>query len=383
MPGMNPQVLQDSLNAVAARGPELVEYFYARLFLLAAAHQQGEVLGMFPLLMDAQRDKLLNALVSITAQAAAGDMDSLTAYLEEAGRNHRMISDLRPEHYELVGAALVSTLAQFAGEAWTAEADESWKEAYALISGVMIKAMEDDGTPRSWEASVTGNRMLTQDVLAMTVQLDQPMDWVPGQSVKAEIIQPAAAAPAVRRFLTPVNRPGTTWMDFHVKVIPWGMFSPALARCAPGSQLRLSSPGGSLRLDEMTGRPMLMLAGSTGLSPMMAMLMAIGDKKDPPQVSLYFGARNPRGLYAARELDKMAAANPWLTVTYAVDAPPSRTPGYRGKHGTVVDVALHGEWRDHDVYVCGPPEMVQAAVRRLEALSFPASQVHTETYGSI
>lgn len=385
MPGMNPQVLKDSLGAVSARGPELVEYFYARLFLLAAARQQPEVLGMFPLLMDAQRDHLLNALISITVKAADGDMDDLTAYLEEVGRNHRMITGIRPEHYDLVGDVLLITLAQFAGDGWTGEVADTWKEAYTLVSGVMIKAMEDDGLPRSWEASVTGHRMLSRDVLGLTVQLDQPMEWAAGQSVKAEIVQPPHAAPAVRRYLTPVNNPANgTWMDFQVKIIPWGMFSPALARWAvPGAQLRLSSPGGSLRLSEESVRPVLMLAGSTGLAPMMSMISALAVRPDPPEVSLFFGARDPGGLYAACELDKLAAANPWLSVTYTVDAPPIRCPGYCGKHGTVVDAALHGDWRDHEIYVCGPPSMVEAAVRRLEALSYPAGQVHTEAYGSI
>lgn len=384
MPGMNPQLLKASLEAVSARGPELVEHFYARLFLLAADRQQPEVLSMFPLLMDAQRDHLLSALVQVVAKAAGGDMDDLTAYLTEVGSNHRMISDLRPDHYDLVGGALLGTLAEFAGEAWTAEIADTWREAYTLVAGAMIKAMEDDGTPRYWEALVTANRMLSSDVLGLSVQLDQPMDWAPGQSVKAEITDPPTAAPAVRRFLTPVNKPGDPWMDFQVKIIPWGMFSPALARWAvPGAQLRLSSPGGSLRLAGSSRRPVLMLAGSTGLAPMMSMIRAIADKETPPDVSLYFGARDPRGLYAAQELDKLASEHPWLSVTYTVDAPPSRTPGYRGKHGTVVEAALHGDWHDHEIYVCGPPEMVSAALRRLTALRYPADQVHTEAYGSI
>ncbi len=385
MPGMNPRILKDSLDAVGARGPELVEFFYARLFLLAAVREQPEVLGMFPLLMDAQRDHLLNALVRITGTAAEGDMEGLTAYLEEIGRSHRMITGIRPDHYDLVGDALLATLAEFSGDGWTSETAEAWKEAYALVSGTMIKAMADDGSPRSWEATVTGARMLSPDVLGMSVQLDQPMEWVAGQSVKAEIVHPPAAAPSVRRYLTPVNKPGNgTWMNFHVKIIRWGMFTPALARSAmPGTQLRLSSPGGSLRLPEPSRRPVLMLAGSTGLAPMMSMVSAMADWPEPPEVSLFFGARDPSGLYAVPELEKMASAWPWLTVTYTVDAPPIRTPGYRGKHGTVVDAALHADWHDHEIYACGPPAMIQAVTRRLNAISFPPGQVHTEEYGSI
>jgi NAD(P)H-flavin reductase/hemoglobin-like flavoprotein len=382
MPGMNPQVLQSSLDAVAGRGPELTEFFYGRLFLLSAAAERPEVLGMFPLLMDNQRDRLLSALVSIVSQAASGDMDGLTAYLGGIGRDHRMISGLTQDHYALVGEALIATLAEFAGDAWTAEASETWQEAYGLVSSVMIKAMEDDSTPRSWEAVVTSSRMLSPEVASISVQLDQPMQWEPGQSVKAEITRPANAAPAVRRYLTPVNAPDGkgTWMEFHVRVVPWGLFSPALAREAtPGAQLRLSSPGGTLRLDASSSRPALMIAGSTGLAPMLAMVSAIARRPSQPDVALYFGAREPSGLYAARLLDDLAHAHPWLTVTCTAASPGA---GWGGRTGSVVDVALERPWDGRDAYACGPPPMMRAAQARLGEAGFPAGRVHTESYGT-
>lgn len=394
MPGINPKVLKDSLAAVADSGPEVVEYFYGRLFAVAAARQQPEVIRMFPLLMDYQRDRLLNALVSIVSMAAEGNMSALTSYLEDAGHDHRMISGLKPAHFGPVGEALLATLAQFAGPAWTPETAETWGAAYDLIAEVMIKAMEDDGSPRWWDATVSSSRMLSPGVLGITVQLDQPAQWLPGQSVKAEITRPENAAPAVRRYLTPVNDPapeGSTWMEFHIAVVPWGLFSGPLARRAsgPGAALRLSAPVGTLCLREGSRRNILMLAGSTGLSPMLSMISRISRWQDPPGVSLYFGARNPEELYLSRELEGMASSFSWLDVTYAVDAPPEETPGYQGRHGNVVDAALssgqagrNSGWADHEVYACGPQPMVRAAARRLQESGLPAEQLHTETYGT-
>jgi NAD(P)H-flavin reductase/hemoglobin-like flavoprotein len=376
-------LLKDTLDTVAGRADELVEFFYARLFLLASVEQQPEVIAMFPLMMDGQRDRLLRSLVRIVSTAASGDLDSLTGYLAATGRDHRMISSLRAEHYALVGQALLATLAYFAGDAWTAEVAETWTEAYGLVSGTMIKAMEDDSSPRWWNASVTAIRPLSADVMSVSVQLDQPMSWRPGQSVKAEITDPDDAAPAVRRFLTPANAPGNgTWMEFHVKIIPWGLFSPAFTQhVQAGSQLKLSSPGGTLALDEHSPRPLLMLAGSTGLAPMLSMIRRLSERPVPPRVSLYFGARDPGGLYAFQELERMAAGSPWLEVTYVVEAPPAATSAYHGKHGTVVDAALHQDWHDHDIYACGPPPMVRAALTRLASIGLAQNQIHTEAFG--
>lgn len=386
MPGINPALLKASLDAVSDRGAELTKFFYGRLFLLASSRQQPEVARMFPLVMTAQRDRLLAALVHIVGQAAEGDMDGLTSYLEALGRDHRMIGDLRPEHYETVGEALLATLAEYAGAAWTPEVQDTWTEAYGLVSRAMIKAMEDDGTPRWWEATVTACRMATPDVVMLSVQLDQPMQWLPGQSVRAEIIRPEDAAPSVRRYLTPANSPGSgILMEFHVKVLPWGIFSPALARAAqPGAMLRLSSPVGTLTLGRERSRPVTMIAGSTGITPMLSMLSALAWEPKPPRTAVYFGAREPDGLYAAPALDKLAADNDWLTVTYAVEA--SRTPGFPGEHGTVVEVATRREsyLRDivgHDVYACGPRPMLQELSRRLGEAGLPEGQLHTESFG--
>jgi len=383
MSGMDPKLLQASLDAVAGRERELAEFFYARLFLLAVNRDQPEVQAMFPLVMTAQRDRLLGALVQVVQLAASGDTAALTALLEDTGRSHRMIAALRPEHFPLVGEALLATLAEYAGKAWTAEVAATWNEAYALVSSVMVKAMEDDGSPRWWDATVISSRMLSRDVLGLLVHLGQPMAWEPGQSVKAEIDGPPA--PSVRRWLTPVNAPPGAGdrLEFHVRVIPWGVFGPALARAArQGAALRLSAPGGTLRLDGESSRPVLMIAGSTGLSPMLAMLEALARRPDPPATSLYFGARDPEGLYAAPELDGMTASRPWLSVTYAVEAPAGSTPGYQGAHGTVTSAAMRDgrDWSGHDVYACGPPTMVRAALDRLARAGVPPGQVHAEEF---
>jgi NAD(P)H-flavin reductase len=363
-------VLKDSFAAVAGRGPELAEFFYGVLFLRGGQ----EVRDMFPPTMSAQRDRLLHALVQIVT--SADDMDRVAALCTGLGADHRKFA-VQPGHYPLVGEALLATLAHFAGDAWTPEVASTWADAYALIAQVMQDgANAGEGQPPWWDAVITQIEHRPPDVAILRVRLAEPMDYAAGQSVAVS----CDLMPRVWRFYSPATAPdGSGELVFHIKVIDGGLLSPALAhRAAPGERLRLGPPAGSLALEE-SARDVLMVAGSTGLAPLAAMIGELARHPAPPGTALFFGAKTAEGLYDLPALGKMAAGHPWLSVTAAAEGEPDGTGAERG---SVVDVmARAGNWADHEVYVCGPSGMVRAAQERLASLGLPASQVHTEDFG--
>jgi len=371
---LDTKLLRDSFAVVAPYGLEVTEYFYAHLFATGG----DPVVSMFPPLMGPQRDRLLKALVRIVTDV--DDLDKLGAYLAGLGRDHRKFS-VQPEHFDLVGASLLATLQHFAGDAWTPEVAGTWAGAYALVAQVMRQALTaDDGTPPWWDATVTAKEMPSYDIAIITTRLAQPMEWAPGQSVAAQF----EGRPRIWRYLTPANPPRVTrTAEFHLRVIPGGLLSVPLAlHAGPGSRLKLGPPVGSLKLDEDSDRDILMVAGSTGLAPMMAMLERLAQRDSPPDVRLYFGAREPGGLYAADRLAKLAAEHDWLTVTLACSAPEEQSPEFEGERGNIVDVVTRGEaWQDRDAYICGSSAMTEAAAGRLMALGMPGPSIHIEDFG--
>lgn len=372
---MDTKLLKDSFALVAPRGAELVRFFYAEVFYRGGP----DVIDMFPPGMSAQRDRLLGALVKIVSEV--DDLDALSAFLAGLGRDHRKFA-VAPEHYDVVGAALLATLQHFAGEAWTPELRETWAGAYALIAEVMKAGAEaDQDSPPWWDAVVISKEMRGPDIAVIQTRLSRPMTWAPGQSVA---VQFPGRVPRTWRFYSPANVASEDdTVTFHVKVIDGGMLSTALAlHAGPEAVLRLGPPVGSLKLDAASERDVLLIAGSTGLAPLLAITESLAARPRTPAVSLFFGARSPDGLYDLPLLEKLAARYDWLTVQHAVSAGPESAPGYAGKHGNVVDVATSlGGWTDRDAYVCGSPPMVQAATRRLQSLGMPRSQVHVEDFG--
>jgi NAD(P)H-flavin reductase len=333
---------------------------------------------MFPATMTAQRDRLLGALVRIVTDVE--DLERLSTYLTALGRDHRKFA-VNPEHYDVVGAALLATLEHFAGDAWTPELKATWAGAYALIAEVMKAGAEaDKDSPPWWDAVVTFKEMRGPDIAVIRTRLAQPMKYVAGQSVAVQFPE---HAPRTWRFYSPANAPDGNLAVFHVKVEDGGTLSTALAlHAAPGARLQLGPPVGNLKLDTTSERDILLIAGSTGLAPLEAILEEAALRLQPPAVDLFFGARTPADLYDLPQLEKLAAQHEWLTVVHAVTADPEETPGYTGEHGNIVDVAAgRGDWQQRDAYVCGSTPMVLAAADRLQSLGMPKSQVHTEDFG--
>ncbi|HUD79444.1 MAG TPA: globin domain-containing protein [Streptosporangiaceae bacterium] len=362
--------LKSSFARIAMHGDEVPLHFYADLFL-----KHPETRPLFPVSMQAQRAHLVEALVTIVS--AVDDVHDLTAFLRDLGRGHRKFGALA-EHYGAVGDSLLATFAYFCGEAWDAELEADWRGAYELIASVMTGAAREDEErhPAWWAATVIAQERLAYDVTQLTVRTEPRLEYLPGQSVAIE----TPARPRLWRYYSMANapRPDAT-LDFHIRLIDGGAVSMALtAGTVVGAELRLGPPAGALTLDAGSGRDVLMVAGSTGLAPLKAMLEQLATLAKPPRAHLFFGSRTADGLYDLTVLEKLAAENSWLTVVPVVS---SGGPG-PGRTGPLPDVVSeYASWSGHDVYLAGPTGMVRDSAARLAADGVPVVQIHVEDFG--
>jgi NAD(P)H-flavin reductase len=169
-------------------------------------------------------------------------------------------------------------------------------------------------------------------------------------------------------------------LEFHIRLIDGGAVSMALTSgTVAGTELRLGPPAGVLTLgNPLSGRDLLLVAGSTGLAPLKAILDQLTAVPEPPQVHLFFGARTAEELYDLDSLEKMAAQYSWLTITPAVSADPK----FAGETGSLPDVVVrHGDWSGHDAYLAGPSRMVEDTAARLASAGMAQEQIHIEDFG--
>ncbi len=363
--------LRESFARVAMHGDELPLFFYSDLFI-----KHPEVRDLFPISMAVQRGHLVDALVKIVSQV--DNVTELTAFLQGLGRDHRKFGAVA-EHYDAVGASLLATLEHFSGPAWTPGLAADWLAAYQLIGSVMIEAARTDEQlwPAWWRGTVVAYERRAFDITVLFVRPEPQMDYLPGQSVAIE----CPSRPKLWRYYSMANAPRRDGLlEFHVRLIDGGAVSMALnSSNIADTELRLGPPVGALTLnDPGSGRDILLVAGSTGLAPLKAILEQVAALPRPPTVHLFFGARTADGLYDLDSLEKLAAQHPWLTVTPAVSADSK----FAGETGILPDVvARHGDWSGHDAYVAGPTEMVREAVTRLTSAGLAKEQIHIEDFG--
>jgi NAD(P)H-flavin reductase len=363
--------LRECFAAVAAHGDELALFFYSDLFL-----RHPEARELFPVSMAAQRGHFTDALVKIVAQADR--VEELAGFLEGLGRDHRKFGAVAG-HYDAVGTSLLATLEHFAGPAWSPEVAADWKEAYQLVGSVMNRAAAADEAERPawWRGTVVGFERRGFDVAVLSVRPEPRLEYCPGQSVAIE----CPARPRLWRYYSMANAPRPDGLlEFHVRLVDGGAVSMALtSEAIEGAQLRLGPPVGALTWDQTAGRDLLLVAGSTGLAPLKAILEQVIALGDPPRVDLFFGAATAEGLYDLDALEKLAALHPWLALT-AVGGQPG--PGFTGQAGTLPEVvARSGDWTRREAYLAGPSEMVTETVTRLTAGGLARDRIHVEDFG--
>ena len=123
-------LVQQSFAKVAPISEQAAALFYGRLFEVAPA-----VRSMFPDDMTEQRKKLMATLAVVV-----NGLTNLEAVLPAASAlaKRHVSYGVKPEHYPVVGGALLWTLEKGLGDAWTSDTAAAWTAAYGTLSGYMI-----------------------------------------------------------------------------------------------------------------------------------------------------------------------------------------------------------------------------------------------------
>ena len=173
------------------------------------------------------------------------------------------------------------------------------------------------------------------------------------------------------------SAPGAQRMSFMIKQVPGGLMSSWLGKAHTGQALEMTGPLGSFYLRTVT-RPLLFLAGGTGLAPFLAMLEVLAVQGASQPVHLIYGVTRDQDLVMVDRLEAYAARIPGFTFSTCVADAQTAHPrqGYVTQHMPVE--ALHGG--NVDVYLCGPPPMVKAVQKHFKAEGIAPASFHYEKF---
>jgi benzoate/toluate 1,2-dioxygenase reductase component len=227
----------------------------------------------------------------------------------------------------------------------------------------------------SMSAEIASVQQLSSSSIGFSLKLKDPdgMHYLPGQYVNVSVPGTTQA-----RSYSFSSMPRDGVVQFLVRNIPGGLMSSYLAeRAKIGDTVTIAGPIGSFYLRDLT-RPVLFLAGGTGLAPFLAMLEELERATPNQPIHMVYGVTNDADLVEVGTLEAYAARVPGFTFTTVVAAPDSAHPqkGYVTHH--LPETALNGG--DVDVYLCGPPPMVDAVRTYLHGKDIVPTGFHYEKF---
>ncbi|WP_028225521.1 benzoate 1,2-dioxygenase electron transfer component BenC [Paraburkholderia ferrariae] len=208
-------------------------------------------------------------------------------------------------------------------------------------------------------------------VLELDVDATAPV-FLPGQYVNIDV--PGSGQ---HRSYSFSSAPGETKISFLIKKIPGGVMSHWLEAARPGDKLDLHGPLGSFYLRDAQ-RPLLFLAGGTGLAPFLSMLKVLARTAPQQKVHLIYGVTRDLDLVQVEAIEAYTAKLPNFSFATVVAHEDSTHPrkGWVTQH-IPADALNDG---DVDVYLCGPPPMVDAVRKYFDDEGMQPNSFHYEKF---
>jgi ferredoxin-NADP reductase len=236
----------------------------------------------------------------------------------------------------------------------------------------------------AWQtATLVERRAETPDAATLVLAVPGWPGHVAGQHVDVRLTAPDGYS-AQRSYSLAAADHGAR-IELTVQVVDDGEVSTFLARdLAVGHPIRLRGPVGGWFVWQ-PGQPerVLLLAGGSGVVPLMAMVRARHEAGGGPPMHLLYSARSPGDVIYAAELRRLADAGDGLEVTVVHTreaAPGADRPARRLDEAELRD-ATWPPARDVLVYVCGPTGFVDAVAAALVSLGHDEQLIRTERFG--
>ena len=236
----------------------------------------------------------------------------------------------------------------------------------------------------SWRlAEVVEVRPETDRVVTLALEVPDWDGHLPGQHLDVRLT--AEDGYRAERAYSIASSPDGGRIELAVERLEDGEVSPYLAgELRPGDQLELRGPvGGYFVWEPGRGGPLLLVAGGSGVAPLMAMVRYRAATGREVPARLLYSSRTEEDVIFREELDRLADAGDGLTVTHALTR--AQPPGWAG-YARRIDAVMLEEvgWPPGErplAYVCGPTRLVEAVAGHLVALGHDPARVRTERFG--
>ncbi|WP_426127548.1 NO-inducible flavohemoprotein [Pararhizobium sp. PWRC1-1] len=384
-------IVRATVPALAEHGAAITAAMYGRLF------QNEDVKALFNQSNQGGEGRQTHALAhAILAYAQNIDnLEVLTAAVERISQKHVSLRIL-PEHYPHVASALLAAIEDVLGHAATDEILTAWGEAYWFLAEILMGREETiyteqaaaEGGWTGWRDFVVESKQRESSIISSFVL--RPADGgpvsrhLPGQYIT--LLLPVPGKAPQRRNYSISSGPNDHTYRITVKREPHGVVSSILHdQVQEGDRVFLAPPSGDFFLAHDTARPIVLLSGGVGLTPMVSMLESIIE--DGTSAPLFFVHATQHGDVHAMGDHVRALADIHPEIRAAVFYTSPRDGDEHGRHydhSGRIDM----EWlssntplAEAEFYLCGPKGFLSAMVGGLASQGVDNSRIHYEFFG--
>lgn len=391
---LSPQTIalvKATVPALQAHGLDIVREMYSRMFqnpairdLFNQSHHSGE----------APQQRAL-AMAILAYGSNIDNLGALTGAVERIAQKHVGLQIL-PEHYPYVAEALLGAIKEVLGDAATEEILAAWGEAYWFLADILINReaqlykglAEAEGGWNGWrdfkvEEVRPESAVITSFVLR-PVDGQPVIRHKPGQYLTFWLDIPGQ--PPVKRNYSISSAPNGETYRISVKREPHGVASGWMHEAVkPGTVLKVGAPAGDFYLEAKPERPLVLLSGGVGLTPMVSMLETAANSGWDSDVHFIHGTLDGSTHALGGHVRALVDGCPKAKVSVFYDAP--RAEDVAGRHydeaGTISEtwLAANTPVADADYYLCGPKPFMRAMVTALGRLGVDQSRIHYEFFG--
>lgn len=250
-------------------------------------------------------------------------------------------------------------------------------------SDLEIKAREINSTldikPRIIPARVVELNPLSHDVMQMKLKLpeSQRMQFMAGQYIEFLLKD------GKRRAFSIANAPHEDeFIELHIRHVPGGYFSShVFDEMKEKALVRIEGPFGGFYLREESDRPIILMGGGTGYAPLRGMLEHAMALKMKNPIHLFCGVRAKRDLYMQQEVATLQQQYPQLKFTPVLSEPQTED-SWQGATGYVHEavIAEYNDLSAFDIYMSGPPPMVNAAQQAFMQHGANEDQLYSDAF---
>lgn len=394
------EIVKATAPVVAAHAETITRRFYTLMF-----EGNPEVLAYFNPAHQHSGGQQRALAGAICAYAANIDnLGALGPAVELIAQKHCSLG-IQAEHYPIVGRHLLVAIKDVLGDAATDEVIAAWSEAYGFLAQVFIGREaaiyeEQAAAPGGWNGYrefVVDRKVRESDCITsfyLRPADGGPLaDFKPGQYITVKIDHPTE--PTTPRNYSLSDRPGVGHYRISVKResgptadVPQGQVSNFLHdHVEVGDTIKVGPPCGEFTLvpEEVEKRPIVLLSGGVGITPVMSMLKTLAHHRVDTPIYFIHAARNRRYHALADEARQLAEECPNVSVHFCYDEPLDDDLAEGHCHSTgLVDAARLEQLlptRDAEYYFCGPRGFMTSIYHGLRRWGVESSQLHFEFFG--